>query len=391
MTDIRNGAKLGFQTRAIHHGYTPSMGRGAVAAPVYMTSTYADAPPDGSNEQPFVYGRQHNPTQQLLEERLAELEGAEAALVLASGMAAISSLLLTILSAGDEIIVHRTVYSTVSELLTETLPRFGIKVVRQDLSAGLDPGARAKLVYFEAPVNPLCEVLDIKAVARAAHEAGLRVVVDSTFASPALQRPLALGADFVVHSLTKYINGHGDLLGGAVLGDAETLAKVRKAGLRYITGATLSPMSCFLVLRGLKTLHLRMRQHSGSALAIATMLAGHPAVGAVRYPFLPADPAYPVARRQMTGGSGMLSFCVRAGFDAAVRVMQGLTLVSRAVSLGDAESLVMHPGGRLAAARQGGTEYGLGEGITMDLLRLSVGLEDAEDLIADLHQALDSA
>ena len=399
MNRPRSNRQLGFQTRSIHEGYDPLLERGSVSPPIYMTSTFAFANVAEADaviaeeSDGFLYGREHNPTQALLEKRVASLEGAEAGVTASSGMAAISSLFLSHLSPGDEIIVHQTLYSNTTALTGEGLPRLGIKVVKVDLS---EPGnltaavtAKTKFVYFETPINPTGEVLDIAAIADLAHKAGLRVVVDSTFASPAVQRPMEHGADIVVHSLTKYINGHGDLLGGIVLGDAETIRKVRGLGLRYLTGATLSPMACFLVLRGLKTLKVRMRQHGENALAVAQMLAAHPAVRIVRYPFLESYPRYAIAQRQMNGGSGMLSFELYSGYDGAIRMMDRLKLVTRAVSLGDVESLIMHPGRLLQARRKVFPDAQLGTGVTMDLMRLSVGLEDAEDLIDDLKQALD--
>lgn len=250
--------------------------------------------------------------------------------------------------------------------------------------------AKTKLVYFETPINPTGEVLDIEAISKIAKAAGVRVVVDSTFASPALQRPLAHGADLVVHSLTKYINGHGDLLGGIVVGDLPTMSRVRSVGLKYMTGASLSPMLCFLVLRGLKTLKLRMRQHGENALAIARMLAAHPAVEVVRYPFLEDSPGHEIARRQMLHGSGMLSFDLKTGYDGAIRMIDRLRLISRAISLGDTESLITSPGALMRARQKIAPTARLSEGVTMDLIRLSVGLEDVEDLIADLRQALDA-
>ena len=399
MTSHRSNRPLGFQTRAIHHGYDPLGERGSVAPPIYMTSTFA-FPNVAAAEaviaeesDDFLYGREHNPTQDLLERRIADLEGAEAGVVTGSGMAAISSLFLSVLGHGDEIVVHHTLYSNTTALIDEGLTRFGFKPVRVDLS---DPAnlrraltPRTRFVYFETPINPTGEVLDIRALSDVAREAGVKVVVDSTFASPALQRPLEHGADIVIHSLTKYINGHGDLLGGVVVGDAATMQKVRGLGLRYLTGATLSPMACFLVLRGLKTLQVRMRQHGENALAVARMLDEHPAVRIVRYPFLPSYPGHAIARRQMANGSGMMSFELTSGYDGAVRMMDRLKLIARAVSLGDVESLIMHPGGLVMARRRVFPETEVGTGVTMDLMRLSVGLEDADDLIDDLRQALD--
>ncbi|MGJ7542386.1 trans-sulfuration enzyme family protein [Variovorax sp. LT1R16] len=396
-----NSSKFGFQTRALHHGHDESDPYGAVSPPVYLTSTFAfentaDAAAVFSGESDrYVYGRQHNPTQNLLEIRLAGLEGAEAALATGSGMGAISSALLTLLSAGDELIVHHTMYSTATSLIDEGLPRFGIKVTKIDLT---DPeNLRAalsdstKVVYFETPVNPTAQLLNIRGLADVAHQRpGIRVMVDSTFGSPALQRPLAHGADLVVHSMTKYINGHGDLLAGVVLGDLATIKRIRSQGLKYLTGATLSPLLCFLVLRGLKTLSLRMRQHSESALKVASMLASHPAVKLVRYGFLPGSPDLQLAQEQMSAGGGMLSFELHSGLEGAIQMIDRLQLVSRAISLGDTETLITHPGTLIRARQNVEPAAQLSKGVTMDLIRLSVGLEDVDDIIADLTRALDS-
>ena len=334
-----------------------------------------------------------NPTQALLEQRLANLEGAASGVVFASGMAAIGSLCLTLLSQGDTIVVHPTVYANTFSLFRDGLPRFGITVVPADVTdpAALDRAlkSRPKLVYFETPINPTAGIIDIAAVAARAHAAGARVVVDSTFASPAVQRPLEHGADLVVHSLTKYINGHGDLLGGAVLGDAATIEEIRSNGLRFITGATLSPMAAFLVLRGMKTLKLRMQHHAVNALAVAQMLERHKAVEHVRYPYLPGTADYEIARRQMTNGSAMMSFELKSGYDGAVRVLDRLQLIARAVSLGDVNSLIMHPGSGLVARRKIDPDAKLADGVGMKLIRLSIGLEDLEDLLDDLGQALE--
>ncbi len=392
----RPNRKPGFQTRAIHHGFNPAEHHRAVTPPIYMTSTYAfetvEEAETIAEQAGATYAREHNPTTAILEARLAELEGGEACVVVASGMAAVGTLLLSLLSQGDAIVVHATLYSNTFALAHEAIPRFGIRVIPVDLSdpANLDTidPTGVKLVYFETPVNPTAEILDIAAIAARAHAFGARVVVDSTFASPAVQRPLEHGADMVLHSLTKYINGHGDLLGGAVIADAETIARIRGTGLRYITGATLSPMAAFLVLRGLKTLKLRMDVHAANALAIAEMLEAHPKVAWVRYPFLPSNPAFPTARRQMSNGSAMLSLGLTEGFEAARRMMDGLTLISRAVSLGDAESLIMHPASLTYARRRTKPEARLATGVTEDLIRLSVGLEDLDDLLDDLQSAL---
>ena len=397
----RSNHPPGFQTRAIHHGYDPMSEQGALVPPIFMTSTYAfetsaDSEAVAAHERAGpIYGREENPTQAVLEARLANLEGAEACVTFASGMGAVGSLMLSLLSQGDELVVHHTVYSNTFALTQDALPRFGIKVIPVDMT---DPAAlaavispRTKMVYFETPVNPTAEVLDIAALSALARTAGARVVVDSTFASPAVQRPLEHGAHLVLHSLTKYINGHGDLLGGAVLGDAATIAAIRGHGLRYITGATISPMTAFLVLRGMKTLGLRMQRHGESGQRVAEMLAAHPKVAALRYPFLPTDPGYAAARRQMSNGSGMLSFSLHSGCDGADRMMDRLGLIARAVSLGDAESLIMRPGSLWRGAKRRAPDARMADGVGEAMLRLSVGLEDAEDILDDLRQALEAA
>ena len=389
----------GFMTRAIHHGFDRSRAEAALNPPIYLSSTYAfetaaesEAIAAGEILRP-LYGREENPTQTVLETRLAELEGAESCVTFASGMGAVGSLLLSLLSQGDQIVVHHTVYSNTFALTQAALPRFGIEVVPVDMS---DPSnldrvltRRTKLVYFETPVNPTAETLDIAAIAARGRAVGAMVVCDSTFASPAVQRPLEHGAHLVVHALTKYINGHGDLLAGAVLGNRETTERIRRHGLRYITGATISPMSAYLVLRGLKTLGLRMERHAANAQRIAEMLHAHPAVSRVRYPFLASDPGHAAARRQMANGSGMLSFTLHEGNEGADRFMDRLRLILRAVSLGDAESLIMRPGALTRGARKVDPAARLAWGVDEPMMRLSVGLEDADDLLEDLAQALD--
>ncbi|EIG57885.1 PLP-dependent aspartate aminotransferase family protein [Bradyrhizobium sp. WSM1253] len=387
---------LGFSTRAIHHGYDPAHHSRAVSHPIYTTSTFAfgsvaelDAAAALGGR---LYAREFNPTTALLESRLASLEGAEDAVVIASGMAAFGALILSLLSQGDELVVHRTLYSNTTSMTEQGLPRFGIKTVPVDLSdpANLDAAvtSRSKAVYFETPINPTGDVLDIVAVADRARRAGLLVFVDGTFASPALQRPLQHGADVVLHSLTKYISGHGDLLGGALLGQAELIEEIRDRGLRYITGAVPSPVASSLILRGIKTLPLRMERHGSNALAIARMLDAHPLVEWVNYPLLPSHPRYAIAKKQMSAGSGMLSFGLRGGFESARRFLDNLKLITLAVSLGDAETLIMHPASLVRARLAVRPEAHLQRGVEDDLIRLSVGLEVEADLLGDLEQSL---
>lgn len=391
-------SKVRFATKAIHYGYDPVAHEGAVSPPIFMTSTYAfesteefQAVFSGESDR-CVYGRQQNPTQKFLEDRLAALEGAEAAIVTASGMGAIASTLLTLLAAGDEIVVHHTIYNTAGALMDDGLPKFGVKVVRADLStaegteAAISPNT--KIVYFETPINPSSEVLDIERIAKAAKQVGAMVIVDSTFASPALQRPIEHGADLVIHSLTKYLNGHGDILGGAAIGRRETIEAIRAAGAKYLTGATPSPMSCFLVLRGLKTLDIRMERHSKNALAVAQMLESHPAVAKVIYPFLPSFVNKEIALRQMSAGSGMVSFELTSGFDGVAPMIDKLKIISRGISLGDTDSLIYHTAGMVEARKKVNPNLRLSPGVSRELVRLSVGLEDIDDLLDDLKQAL---
>ncbi|WP_246722278.1 trans-sulfuration enzyme family protein [Rhizobium laguerreae] len=270
----------------------------------------------------------------MLEKTLARLEGAEAGLVLSSGLAAFNMLALALLSEGDEMIVHRQVCTDTAALMEKTLTRAGITMVPVDLSLPANicraVTPRTRLIYFDTPTNPLGDILDIAAIAECGRSCGLKIVVDSTFASPALQRPIEHGADIVLQSLTKYINGHGDTLGGALLGDTAIIHKLRETNLRFPEATVISPQASFLILRGVKTLALRMDRHSSAAHAIALTLETHPAVAWVRYPFLPSHPNHSIARRQMSGGSGMLAFGLRAGRDGATAMIGRLRLYSRA-------------------------------------------------------------
>jgi methionine-gamma-lyase len=392
-------APLGFSTRAIHLGYDPASEKGALTPPIFMTSTYAFESAEEGGEMfrgeraGYIYGRTRNPTQALLEERMASLEGGEAALATASGMGAIASTMWTLLEAGAELVIDHTLYGSTYALFTKGLARFDVTIRVADLTA---PGAleavlseRTRLVYFETPANPNLRVIDIAATAAAARRAGALTIVDNTFASPALQRPLEHGADLVVHSATKYLGGHGDLLGGVVVGAADVVNKIRGVGLRFLTGATLSPLNAFLILRGLKTLELRMAQHSAAAQAIAELLQGHPAVATLSCPGLPGFPQYEVARRQMSRPGGLIAFELAGGMAAGLAFMNRLELVTRAVSLGDAETLVQHPASMTHSTYS--PEDRARHGISDGLVRMSVGLENVDDLLADIRQALDAA
>ncbi|MBT5266573.1 MAG: aminotransferase class I/II-fold pyridoxal phosphate-dependent enzyme [Rhodospirillaceae bacterium] len=400
MSDAKPGRnRQGFETRAIHQGYDPAEAKGALNPPIYMTSTYVfDSVADGAEviagAQPgYIYGRSHNPTQEVLEARLADLEGAEAGLALASGMGAVGSTMLTLLSAGDRLVAHHTLYTNTHTLVKQALPRFGIEVVLVDFN---DPAAvaaaindRTRLIYFETPANPTVDIIDIEAIVAARGSRDIPIAVDGTFASPAVQRPIEFGCDLVIHSLTKFASGHGDVLAGAVLGDTARIDEIRSHGLRYITGAVVSPMTAYLILRGLKTLPIRMRQHAENALILARLLESHPKVAWVRYPGLESHPGHDIARRQMSNGGAMMSFGLKDGLAGATRMLDGLELISRAVSLGDAESLMISPASLIRGRATVHPDEQPALGVTDDLIRFSIGLETVEDLEADLHQALD--
>ena len=392
-------AELGLSTRAIHHGYDPAEEHGALTPPIFMTSTYAfESAEEGSElfrgeRAGYIYGRTRNPTQALLEARLANLEGGEAGLALASGMGAISAAMWTLLNAGDSVVIDRILYGNTFAFFTKGLTRFGVDVRLADftdpeaLAQELAAKGKVKIVYFETPANPNLRVIDIARVASLAKSAGALTIVDNTFATPVLQNPLRLGAHLVVHSATKYLGGHGDLLGGALIGPSALIEKIRGTGLRALTGATLSPLNAFLILRGLKTLEVRMERHSRSALQIAEQLKHHPLVSRVVYPGLRSFPQYELAQRQMRQPGGLIAFELEGGVETGMAFMNGLKLVTRAVSLGDAETLVQHPASMTHATYS--PEERKRHGISDNLLRLSVGLENVEDLAADIAQALD--
>jgi methionine-gamma-lyase len=397
--DTSNRAKGGFATRAIHVGHKPADELGALTPPVFMTSTYAFETAEAGEEifrgerQGYVYGRTRNPTQALFEECIASLESAEAGLAVASGMAAISSTLWTLLQAGDQVVIDHTLYGNSFVLFVRGLTRFGVKVVVADFT-DLDAVEAAiglgtpKLVFFESPANPNLRIIDITAVSRIAHQAGALAIVDNTFATPALQQPILLGADLVVHSATKFIGGHGDLIAGVVAGPKSIVDMIRRHGLRYLTGATIAPLTAFLLLRGLKTLELRMERHCSSALAIAELLKQHRAVTWVSYPGLAHSPFHQLAQRQMTAFGGLIACELRGGKKEGMAFMNRLSLVTRAVSLGDAETLVQHPASMTHSTYT--EEERRKHGISDGLIRFSIGLETLSDLKDDILQVLDA-
>ncbi|WP_370189035.1 methionine gamma-lyase [Qipengyuania sp.] len=389
----------GFSSRAIHHGYDPIENQGALTPPMHLASTFAfeSAEQGGAifagESHGYFYSRISNPTLDLLEQRIATLEGAEAGVATASGMGAITAVMWTLLQAGDEIVTDQTLYGCTFAFFGHGLAKFGVKVTHVDLT---DPAAleeamndRVKLVYFETPANPNMRLVDVAAISEVAHAHGAQVVVDNTYATPALTRPLELGADIVVHSATKYLGGHGDLVGGLVAGTAATMQKVRLEGLKDMTGAVMSPFTATLVMRGLKTLALRMERHSTTALEVARWLEAQPQVAGVHYPGLDSFAQAELARRQMALPGGMIAFDLVGGYEQGIRFMNRLGMITRAVSLGDAETLVQHPASMTHSTYT--AEERERHGISEGLLRLSVGLEDAKDILADLEQALASS
>jgi methionine-gamma-lyase len=306
-------------------------------------------------------------------------------------MGAITAVLWSFLRSGDEVITDQTLYGCTFAFLRDGLTRFGVTVRQVDMTRPEALAAtisdRTRIVYFETPANPNMRLVDIAAISRVAHGAGAKVVVDNTYATPLLTRPLTLGADVVVHSATKYLGGHGDLVGGIAAGGVEDMTRVRLVGVKDMTGAVMSPFTAFLVLRGLKTLALRMARHGQSAQTVAGWLEAHPAVARVFYPGLPSFPQWDLAARQMAGGGGMIAFELKGGHGAGVAMMNRLTMIRRAVSLGDAETLIQHPASMTHSpyTPQERAAAGIGEG----LVRLSVGLEDVADILADLELALE--
>ncbi|MDZ3833053.1 MAG: methionine gamma-lyase [Sphingopyxis sp.] len=388
----------GFATRAIHAGYDAAAHDGALVPPLHLSSTFvfesaeAGAEIFAGEREGYFYSRIANPTVDLLEQRMAALEGAEAAVATASGMGAIAGVLWSFLQPGDEIIVDKTLYGCTFAFMRHGLARFGIRITHADLTDPANLSAAisktTKIVYFETPANPNMRLVDIAAVAAIARRHGARTIVDNTYATPVLTQPITLGADIVVHSATKYLGGHGDLVGGIALGTAADMQQVRLVGIKDMTGAVMAPFNAMLVLRGLKTLKLRMAEHCRSAVAVAAALDAHQAVAAVHYPGLAGFAQHDLARRQMPGFGGMIAFELTGGYAAGVAMMNRLNLVQRAVSLGDAESLIQHPASMTHSTYT--TEERREHGISDGLVRLSVGLEEVDEITADLMQALDA-
>jgi cystathionine gamma-lyase len=391
MTDPReavDSAAWRLGTRAIHAGQAHDPSTGAVMPPIYATSTYAQASP--GVHQGFEYSRTHNPTRFAWERGVAGVEGGSRGFAFASGMAATATI-LELLDSGDHVVAMDDLYGGSYRLFERVRRRsagLGFSFVDMTDLAAFEAAftPKTKLVWVETPTNPLLKIVDIAAVAEIAHRRGALVVVDNTFASPMLQRPLALGADMVMHSATKYLNGHSDMVGGiVVVGEDADLAE-RMAFLQNSCGAVQGPFDSFLALRGLKTLHLRMQAHCANAQALAEYLQAHEAVADVIYPGLPSHPQHALARRQMDGFGGIVSVRLKGGFEAARRLCERTRLFTLAESLGGVESLVNHPAVMTHASIPEATRARLGIG--PELVRLSVGVEALEDLRADLASAL---
>jgi cystathionine beta-lyase/cystathionine gamma-synthase len=383
---VKLGRNARFATVCLHAGQEPDPSTGAIITPIYQTSTYVQE--ELGRHKGYEYARTQNPTRAALEGNLAAIEGGQAAFAFASGMAAIGAI-ASMLESGDHVVVSDNVYGGTFRLFDKVLTRYRLSFTYVD-TGDLDQVARAltpatRLLFVETPSNPVMRLTDLRAAADLAHRHNVRMAVDNTFASPYLQRPIEFGADLVTHSTTKYLNGHSDSVGGVVVAtrddDIEWLGFVQNAA-----GAILSPFDSWLVLRGTKTLPIRMAQHSANGLALAEFLAGHPKVRHVYYPGLPTHPQYELARRQMRSFGGMLAFDV-GSLDAARRLLKSVRLMALAESLGGVETLISHPATMTHASVPAAHRAELG--ITDGLVRISAGIEDIADLMDDLRQALD--
>ncbi|MDF1838809.1 MAG: cystathionine gamma-synthase [Planctomycetota bacterium] len=385
MSDSHN--KGHFETRAIHAGQGPDPQTGAVMTPVYMTSTYAQTSP-GQTVGGYEYSRTHNPTRTALQDNLASLESGAHGLCFSSGLAATNALLDT-LKPGDKVVAANDLYGGTYRIFTAVFERYGIEFQFVDttnldeVKAAMDENTR--YLYIESPTNPLLRLTDIAACAKIAHDGGAKLVIDNTFATPYLQRPLELGADVVLHSLTKYLGGHSDAVAGALIVNDQKLAD-ELAYYQNSVGGTPGPMDCFLVLRGIKTLPLRMDRHAENALAIAKHLEAHPSVDRVFYPGLPSHPEHELCKKQMKNGGGMVSFELKGGVPAGDKFASSTKVFTLAESLGGVESLVETPPSMTHASIPAEVRHAAG--LQDGLVRLSVGIENVADLIADIDQAL---
>ena len=389
--------KYGLGTTAIHAGTLKNL-YGTLAMPIYQTSTFIfDSAEQGGRrfaleEAGYIYTRLGNPTTTVLENKIAALEEGEAAVATSSGMGAISSTLWTVLKAGDHVVTDKTLYGCTFALMCHGLTRFGIDVTFVDTS-NLDEvknviKENTRVVYLETPANPNLKIVDLEALSKLAHKnPNTLVIVDNTFATPYMQKPLKLGADIVVHSVTKYINGHGDVIAGLVITNKELADQIRFVGLKDMTGAVLGPQDAYYIIRGMKTFEIRMERHCKNAKKVVEFLNKHPKIERVYYPGLETHPGHEIAKKQMKDFGAMISFELKGGFEAGKTLLNNLKLCSLAVSLGDTETLIQHPASMTHSPYT--KEEREAAGITDGLVRLSVGLENVEDIIADLEQGLE--
>lgn len=389
--------KIGLGTTAIHSGTVKNL-YGTLAVPIYQTSTFIfDSAEQGGKrfaleEAGYIYTRLGNPTTTVLEEKIAALEEGEAAVAMSSGMGAISSTLWTILKAGDHIVTDKTLYGCTFALMCHGLTRFGVEVSFVDTS-NLEEVKNAmkentRVVYLETPANPNLKIVDLEEISKIAHtNPNALVVVDNTFATPYIQKPLKLGVDIVVHSVTKYLNGHGDVIAGLVVTNKTLADQIRFIGLKDMTGAVLGPQDAYYIVRGMKTFEIRMERHCKNAKAVAKFLDKHPKIKKVYYPGLETHEGYNIVKKQMKDFGGMISFELKGGYEAGKTLLNNLKLCSLAVSLGDTETLIQHPASMTHSPYT--KEEREAAGITDGLVRLSVGLENVEDIIADLEQGLE--
>lgn len=391
--------KMGFGTKTIHGGHKKDKATGALVTPIYQTSTFVfDSAEQGGRrfaleEDGYIYTRLGNPTNSQVEEKVAILEGAEACMSTGSGMGAVSSSLWTALKAGDHVVAAETLYGCTFAYLNHGLTRFGVDVTFVDTS---DPENvrkamknNTRVVYLETPANPTLLITDIEAISNIAHEKeDCIVIVDNTFATPYIQRPIELGADVVVHSATKYLNGHGDVIAGFVAGKQEFINEVRLFGVKDMTGSCLSPFDAFLIMRGMKTLEIRMEKHCQNAMEVAKFLESHKSVEKVYYPGLKSFEQYELAKKQMKLPGAIIAFELKGGFEEGKKVINNTHLCNTAVSLGDTETLIQHPASMTHSpyTPEERAEAGISEG----LVRLSIGLETCSDIIDDLNEALNS-
>jgi methionine-gamma-lyase len=385
-----------FSTQCVHAGEAPDLLYGAHTTPIYQTSTFVfDNAQQGAarfagEEEGYIYARvpPNTPTHEVFVKKIAALEGGETGQTFSSGMAAITAVALSQLKQGDHLLSTNVVYGGTYGLFSSILTRFGIEVSFVDTSdleeVKKNLKKNTRIIFLETPANPTMIVSDIEEIGKLSRDIGALSVVDSTFTTPCFQRPLQLGADVVVHSCTKYIGGHADLLGGVVVGKKEFIESMKS--VVNCTGGIMGPHEAWLCIRGLKTLHIRMEKHASNAMKVAEFLESHPKIGWVRYPRLASHPQYDIAKKQMTGFGGMISFGIKGKMEAGQKLMNGVELCSLAVSLGSVDTLIQHPASMTHANVP--AEVKTMTGITDDLVRISVGIEDSDDIIADLDQAL---